>query len=72
MHKYQVTIVKQYVALLLELINRIHLSDVFYKLSEPDKIIYNGFNVIQRVFDYANSRTTVSYTHLTLPTTPYV
>lgn len=57
MHKYQATIVKQYVALLLEFINRMYLSDVFCRLSEPDKIIYNGFNVIQHVFDYANSKT---------------
>ena len=56
MQKYQANLVKQYVTLLLELINRLHLSDVFYKLSDPQKIIYNGFNVIQHVFDYANSK----------------
>ena len=57
MYKYPTVIVKNYISLLLELMNRLQLSSVFYKLSEPDKIIYNGFNVIQHVFEYSNNKT---------------
>lgn len=57
MQKYLQSIVKLYSSLLLELINRLYKGDIYYKLNEPQKVIYNGFNVIQHVFEYANNKT---------------
>ena len=44
-----------------------------YELTKKDfELIEHAKKVIQANYDETNDRHTVSYTHLTLPTTPYV